>query len=242
TEYTYFTAPPPSPTSINNLSDAETSTSVSLPLLTSSSDYDANLIACFSPHPLVSALSENGIKVPTIGIFEAAVKVSLIFLSSSSGIPGKKGEGEGKGEGDGEGEERKKFGIISTGHQWQEILTEAVVEDMGVGKQMFAGVETVGVDAGGLHSAPGASCAGDAGSGGGGDGEGEGAGETVQEKVKAATGRLVGRGDVGVVVLGCAGMVGMEEWVREVVGEGVRVVDGVKAGVGLLQGLVRGGF
>ena len=49
-------------------------------------------------------------------------------------------------------------------------------------------------------------------------------------------------GEVGVVVLGCAGMVGMEEWVRDVVGEGVKVVDGVKAGVGILQGLVRSGF
>lgn len=69
----------------------------------------------------------------------------------------------------------------------------------------------------------------------------------MERRVKEATGRLVagqrdaGR-EVGVVILGCAGMVGMEGWVREVVGEGVKVVDGVKAGVGLLQGLVRGGF
>lgn len=44
------------------------------------------------------------------------------------------------------------------------------------------------------------------------------------------------------IVLGCAGMAGMEQWVREVAPENVRVVDGVKAGVGVLQGLVRGGF
>lgn len=47
-------------------------------------------------------------------------------------------------------------------------------------------------------------------------------------------------------MLGCAGMVGMEGWVRgemELDGvEGGRVVDGVKAGVGVLQGLVRGRF
>lgn len=69
----------------------------------------------------------------------------------------------------------------------------------------------------------------------------------MERRVKEAAGRLVagnrtaGR-EVGVVILGCAGMVGMEGWVREVVGEGVKVVDGVRAGVGLLQGLVRGDF
>lgn len=88
--------------------------------------------------------------------------------------------------------------------------------------EVFRGVETCGVDAGKLH----------------GDGE-------VERRVKDAVGRLVGDeegGRVGVVVLGCAGMVGMEEWVGSVVGEGVRVVDGVRAGVGVLQGLVRCGF
>lgn len=85
----------------------------------------------------------------------------------------------------------------------------------------FRGVETCGLDAGELH------------------GHGE-----VEGRVRGATERLVGggEGEVGVVVLGCAGMVGMEGWVRGVAGEGVKVVDGVRAGVGVLQGLVRGGF
>jgi len=43
-------------------------------------------------------------------------------------------------------------------------------------------------------------------------------------------------------VLGCAGMVGMESWVRDVVGPEVRVVGGVRAGLGVLQGLVRSRF
>ncbi len=97
---------------------------------------------------------------------------------------------------------------------------------MGVGANKFAGVETCGVDAGDLH---------------------EGGDVDVEGLVKGAAGRLVGgreegEGEVGVVVLGCAGMVGMEGWVREVVGGKVKVVDGVRAGVGALQGLVRGGF
>ncbi|KAI4114493.1 MAG: hypothetical protein LQ345_004725 [Seirophora villosa] len=125
-----------------------------------------------------------------------------------------------------EGEEskqtQKKFGIVSTGPQWKAILNDAIGDILGEeGKgRWFAGTECVGVDAGGLHAE----------------------GGSVKEKVMGATGRLMGRGDVGVVVLGCAGMVGMEGWVREVAGEGVAVVDGVKAGVGLLQGWLRGGF
>lgn len=115
----------------------------------------------------------------------------------------------------------EKFGIISTGDVWKGILEEAVRRDvLGVerAERVFGGVETCGVDAGGLE------------------------GEGVEGRVRGAAGRLVRGGGVGVVVLGCAGMVGMEGWVRDVVGEGVRVVDGVKAGVGVLQGLVRGGF
>ena len=130
-----------------------------------------------------------------------------------------------------------RFGIVSTGEVWRDILSTAMREEvLGAGKarMVFAGVETLGVNAGELH-------------GEGGEGE-------VKRKVQAATGRLVGgcegnnrseRGRVSVVVLGCAGMAGMEEWVREEVGrrgEDVRVVDGVKAGIGILQGLVRGKF
>lgn len=116
-----------------------------------------------------------------------------------------------------------KFGIVSTGDVWKGILEDAVREDV-LGRERagcwFKGVETCGVDAGGLH--------------GGGE---------VEGRVRDATARLVGDGgEVRVVVLGCAGMVGMEGWVRGVAGEGVKVVDGVRAGVGLLQGLVRGGF
>lgn len=143
----------------------------------------------------------------------------------------KEGEEEKKGEGEGEDEEKEKrnqvFGIVSTGDAWRGILGDAIRRDI-LGREgaerWFGGVETCGLDAGELH--------------GGGE---------VEGRVKEAAGRLVrdGRRDVGVVVLGCAGMVGMvgmEAWVREVVGEGVKVVDGVRAGVGVLQGMVRGGF
>ena len=149
-----------------------------------------------------------------LGIFEGSVGVGCALL--------REGEGEGEEGGDEAGKGGEKFGIISTGDIWKEVLSQAVRgEVLGAEKvgRVFAGVETCGLDAGELH----------------GDGE-------VEGRVKDAAKRLVGVEGVGVVVLGCAGMVGMEGWVREVVGGEVRVVDGVKAGVGVLQGLCRGGF
>ena len=78
-------------------------------------------------------------------------------------------------------------------------------------------------------------------------------GEEVRAKMMAATGRLLRRGkelEVKAICLGCAGMVGLDEAVRtacveelgEMEGKQVRIVDGVKAGVGLLYGLARAGF
>ena len=93
----------------------------------------------------------------------------------------------------------------------------------------YAGTETCNLNAGDLH----------------GPGHEE---REVEGAVKTATQRLIdaakedGNGEVGVVILGCAGMVGMDDWVKEVVPHHVRVVDGVVAGVGVLQGLVRCGF
>lgn len=153
---------------------------------------------------------------------------------------------------------------------------------------LFAGVETLGKNAGELHP-------GEQDKGGGGGNEQVEEVEARIEKisdadintktteadietlVRAATRRLLLRDrDVGIVILGCAGMVGMEAWVRETMdeiddedegesevdgkGEGggeaeaetqrkeeiqawrnIRVVDGVKAGVGILHALLRGG-
>ena len=45
-----------------------------------------------------------------------------------------------------------------------------------------------------------------------------------------------------VVILGCAGMAAMEDWVRQAAGDEVLVVDGVRAGVAALQGALRGRY
>ena len=114
---------------------------------------------------------------------------------------------------------------MSTGKVWETLLTEATTELFGMGDSnvdgRFAGVETTGLNATELHDAD---------------------QEVVRQKVKEAVRRLVGKGGVKAVLLGCAGMAGMDEWVREEVDEGVKIVDGVKAGVGALQGLLRAKF
>ena len=145
--------------------------------------------------------SENGREneKSVLGIFEASVAAALLALHAD-----------------------ERFGIVSTGKVWEELLTTATRQFVGGASARFAGVESTGLDAGEVAGAP----------------EGE-----VRERVEAAVRRLVGRGAVGVVCLGCAGMVGMEGWVRGAVREegGVRVVDGVKVGVGMVVALVRGG-
>lgn len=116
---------------------------------------------------------------------------------------------------------------------WESILTEAVEVYLGTTptsegdmSKRFAGVETTGLNATELHDIP---------------------QEEVKKRMKEATKRLVRKGDVGAVCLGCAGMAGMDEMVREACieelgeerGRRVRIVDGVMAGVAWLEGAVR---
>lgn len=168
-------------------------------------------MACYSQHPLVPLLKdEKGIttaRKPVTGIFEASVATSLQLIHPN-----------------------EKFGIVSTGKVWEEILTAAVEAYLGTDgtdvSKRFAGVETTGLNATELHDMP---------------------QDEVRKRMKEATKRLVKRGDVGAVCLGCAGMAGMDEMVREACveelgdekGRRVRIVDGVVAGVAWLEGAVR---
>ncbi|KAF7874375.1 hypothetical protein EAF04_003046 [Stromatinia cepivora] len=220
-QISFYTAPPPSPPSINNEEDALLSTKVVLSDLTSTLDqYDAFLVACYSVHPLVTELKKV-VKpnVHVMGIFEASLMMSLGLLA----------QGNGKRLGVDEGE-KGGFGIVSTGKYWEEVLGEGVGNFLGVTKgencDRFKGVETTGLTAGELHSVnP----------------------EMVRTKMKEAVKRLVGRRDCFVVCLGCAGMAGMDDMVREALIEElglegakmVYIVDGVKAGVVYLEGNLR---
>ncbi|KIV99475.1 uncharacterized protein PV09_08895 [Verruconis gallopava] len=210
TSCAYFTAPS-GPRSINNEDDAAESAKHCLPVLRETNafeQHDGFLVACYSKHPLVHLLKdEPAIRAsnkPVTGIFESSVATSLQLIHP-----------------------REKFGIVSTGKVWEEILTDAVDSFLGCeGGKRFAGVETTGLNATELHDAP---------------------QEEVERRVKEACKRLLGKGDVGAICLGCAGMSGMDDWVRSAAidtlgperGGRVRIVDGVKAGVAWLDGALQ---
>ena len=208
THFAYFTAPSGVP-SINNEHDAAISAEACLPALKKElPNYSAFLICCYSHHPLVSQLRRELAKIdqaqkPVTGIFEASIATCLQSINLD-----------------------EKFGIVSTGKQWEDILGEAVTTLLGSGAESrYAGTETTGLNADELHSAPKAE---------------------VHRRMKEATKRVLGSGGKA-ICLGCAGMAGMEEVVREACVEAlgereggrVRVVDGVVSGVVFLEGALR---
>ena len=207
--YTAPTGPP----SINNEDDALVTAKIVLPDLEPRlKDYDAFLVACYSVHPLVGMLKQKvAPHAHVTGIFEASISTSLSLLPlGNSGT-------------------FNKFGIVSTGTYWEKALSDGVrnfleVEDIKHCKR-FKGVETTGLNADELHTAP---------------------AEIVRSKMMEATKRLVKDKDVRVVCLGCAGMAGLdaivEEALVEELGDDARcvyVLDGVKAGLGMLESLLR---
>lgn len=112
------------------------------------------------------------------------------------------------------------WGIVTTGKFWEQHLTDGVKNFLGSQAQSskFAGVQSTGLDAGDFHSVD---------------------PEEVRQKLRDATQRLLESGDVRCVVMGCAGMAGLEDIIRRVAidmygkerGHKVAIVDGVKAGV-----------
>ncbi|KAF7511778.1 hypothetical protein GJ744_003509 [Endocarpon pusillum] len=228
-EYSFFTSPTPGVPSINSPADAAKSAEVCLPhILPLIPNHDAFLVACYSQHPLVAMLRSECTKLQsgaTGGEQGARKYVNGIFeasvTTSLSLIL-----------------EEQSFGIVSTGKVWEKALTQAVYRFVGTGERGFdkyIGCETTGLNATELHDLP---------------------SDEVRAKMTAATKRLLHRGEQGeartvqAICLGCAGMVGLDEAVRqaciEVLGDErgrrVSIVDGVKAGVGSLLSLVVGGF
>jgi Asp/Glu/hydantoin racemase len=164
---------------------------------------------------------------PVVGIFEASISLSLSMLpvsvpSDSIDLPPTANPQDPTRKFTG-----TKFGIVTTGAAWVPVLTAGVNEYLGLSASetsqstKFKGVESTGLSAEELHSTP---------------------AEEVRKRMIGATRRLLADGDVVVVVLGCAGMAGMDEWVEEACREElgsqaaslVRVVDGVKAAVSLV--------
>jgi Asp/Glu/hydantoin racemase len=207
--------------------------------------YDAFLVACYSAHPLVgmlreaitkyeqtssrqdSAITEYRKKYVT-GIFEASVLTSFSLVSSFHLM------GDANFH---KAQAKDTFGIVTTGSIWRDELTRAVTDmivnsgDSGGSTARFAGVETTGLTAGELHTTP---------------------AEEVRRRISDATERLIKSTShpVSAICMGCAGMAGMEEAVRdgciraygERQGRRVRIVDGVVAGAGMLVTACKAGF
>lgn len=124
---------------------------------------------------------------------------------------------------------------------WETALPDAIQQFLGVdASRKFAGCETTGLNADQLHALP---------------------AEEVKGKMMDATKRLLRKGQterdhaytrsgIGAICLGCAGMVGLDDAVRnacieelgEEAGRMVHIIDGVKAGVVQLLGMARGAF
>lgn len=180
-------------------------------------DYDAVLVACYSVHPLVQWLARDGPHLAVAGIFEASVLAALSLLG-----PPVAGEG---------GERSRMWGVVTTGKFWEAHLGDGVRhflgQEKGEGNSKFGGVESTGLNAGDFH--------------GGVDPA------VIRQKLKQATQRLLSRGPVECVVMGCAGMAGLEDIIRDATREKygeeeadkLFVVDGVLAGAGLLEQTVK---
>ena len=122
------------------------------------------------------------------------------------------------------------WGIVTTGKFWEDHLIAGIKsflgQDKGSPNSKFAGVFSTGLTAGDFH---------------------EVAEEEVTARLRDATRRLLQTGDVKCVVMGCAGMAGLEGIIRSTAtdilgveaGEKLYVVDGVKAGVLQLDQTVR---
>lgn len=227
--------PPMAIESINNAVDSAKTAWICRDTLGKVPDYDAFLVACYSAHPLVGMIQkkikEYEQKYPSTrhkyvtGILEASITTSL-SLTSAFNITAVMYARE---------QVEDTFGIVTTGSAWKEELTNAITE-MLVGKNQqppacFAGVETTGLSAIELHRTD---------------------PEEVKERIREATTRLLRNSPtfVGAVCLGCAGMAGMEEAVRdgcvyaygEEDGRRVRIVDGLVAAAGQLVNYCRQGY
>ncbi|PHH62125.1 hypothetical protein CDD81_7556 [Ophiocordyceps australis] len=119
------------------------------------------------------------------------------------------------------------WGIVTTGKFWEKHLTDGVGAFLGYeGRdKRFCGVYSTGLTASDLHSlTP----------------------EAIRAKVKSATLKLLAAGNVACVAMGCGAMAGLEDVIRDAAreaygrerGDGLYIIDGVKAGVIQLHQMV----
>lgn len=121
------------------------------------------------------------------------------------------------------------WGIVTTGAFWERHLNDGVNAFLGQGSgqknERFAGTFSSGLTAGDFHTV---------------------SPEQVQEKLKDATVRLLKSANVRCVVMGCGGMAGLENIIRDAAvevygadrGSHLYIIDGVRAGLVQLHQIV----
>lgn len=109
-----------------------------------------------------------------------------------------------------------KFAIVTTGTIWERVLDGAVLNMLG-SHARYAGTISIGMGDLELNDL---------------------SEELVNQQIVDASLDAVSRGAT-CILLGCAGMAGMDEAVKKAVGNKVRVIDGVVAGTEILVGMVR---
>jgi Asp/Glu/hydantoin racemase len=125
----------------------------------------------------------------------------------------------------------EKFGVVTTGKAWEPLLTDGALRMLSEGSlgddvepDSFAGVVGTGLGVLELH---------------------EGDSSNVKSLMAQAAKELVSKG-AAAICLGCAGMSGLEAIVDSAVNtddsaKKVLVIDGVKAGIEILRGLLTPG-
>ncbi|KFA67958.1 hypothetical protein S40285_03553 [Stachybotrys chlorohalonatus IBT 40285] len=119
------------------------------------------------------------------------------------------------------------WGIVTTGKFWEQNLSDGVRHFLGreIAERTFAGVFSSGLKAGDFHNV---------------------SPEQVNKKLREAAEQLLRSRAIGCVVMGCAGMAGLETIIRDTVDDvyagqttpKVYIVDGVKAGVMQLEQII----
>lgn len=216
-----YTAPPSSPGSINNDADIQASVEAVMQDVKAGhlklDEYDGILVACYSVHPLVHKLREH-LSGGDAGV-PSPKPVTGIFEASI--LTAQLLIGPPSDE---------AWGIVTTGKFWEEHLTHGVKaclgQAAGESNSNFGGVYTTGLNAGDFHTVP---------------------QEEINRRLTEATKKLLGSGKVTCVVMGCAGMAGLESIIRSAAADlndgkevkHLHVVDGVKAGIMQLDQAIR---
>ncbi|KAI1269977.1 Asp/Glu/hydantoin racemase [Xylariaceae sp. FL1019] len=215
TEIYTYTGPASSPPSINDQGDIDQSTEAVLSSLKDeeswSISFDAVLIACFSVHPLVSRIQKLANNAININLAVTGIFEASILTALSLV------QNEGQ-----------QWGIVTTGKFWEDHLKHGAKAFLGAGNEdqnrKFAGVQSTGLNASDFHHGVDPA--------------------VVRQKLVEATQRLLASDNsvprVYVVIMGCAGMAGLESIIREAAeamyghthayGQ-LHVVDGVRAGI-----------